>query len=119
MSGKAHMAGTSDALVTNSPRSKRARGLNFRELMVLERNSGYMERVRLPQMQNACDCLLTLRHHGFGGAPLGVRACALHGHGHGHRNTTHHTLRAPIRTSLPHTVHLCWVRGAQHRHCVP
>ena len=32
MGDMAHMAGTSDALVTNSPRSKRARGVNFREL---------------------------------------------------------------------------------------
>ena len=74
----------------NQPRLKRVcnsvRGahLQAKELQVLERNSGYMERVRLPQMQNACDCLLTLRHHGFGGAPLGARACALHVHGHGH-----------------------------------
>ena len=35
----------------------------------------YMQLVRIPQMQNACVCLLTLRTLGFGGAPLG--ACGL------------------------------------------
>ena len=55
--------------------SVRGAHLQAKELQVLEHNADYMERVRLPQMQNTCDCLLTLRHLGFGGAALG--ACAL------------------------------------------
>ena len=52
--------------------SLRGAHLQAKELQVLERHSDYMEQVRLPQMQNACDCLLTLRQLGHGGAPLGA-----------------------------------------------
>jgi hypothetical protein len=65
----------------DQPRLKRVynsvRGVHLKsnELQALQRNEDYMNLVRVPQMHNACDCLLTLRKLGFCGAPLG--ACAL------------------------------------------
>ena len=49
--------------------------LKDKELLELQCNEDYMQLVRIPQMRNACLCLLTLRTLGFGGAPLG--ACDL------------------------------------------
>ena len=54
--------------VNNSP----SRGAHLKHKELLE---DYMQLVRIPQMQNACVCLLTLQTLGLGGTPLG--ACDL------------------------------------------